>query len=655
MFVHEQLDEKVEKTAVLPSPTLCPFDTPNDTQLIMSRTVVQRKRPGLPDRLRSGLEALSGLPMDDVNVHYNSPKPAQVQALAYTQGRDIYLGPKQEKHLPHEAWHVVQQKLGRVRPTTTVNELPVNDASSLEAEADRMGQRAVQMKRPAPMPDRLAAWQTKTSATADRQQHIVLYQGGQVVGGADLRPTADNAAELVNLKVNAGQRGAGGGQAILKQAAGTAQAMGKSTVRLASQDNGSGRLTGWYEKQGFKKKGVGPHGYEVLESAVFQAKAKSSHATIITKDNTSQGIYDNSLSQAAMHVAQLMEMSREDAMVALNRAVTMKIKDEDLLEWYRQHEERLKILPAHQIQNLSLEFNEENLQQRIEELLPEEIDLAREGEEEPESVRSITGVSHDIGYKVFKHHLKGTAPFRPRKGNFGQVSWFKGRGEPYIGGQAQNYVHTIEVEIDTNEIETKNEKWFELFMRTYEDENGVTLKDPNNHQKFWQAVGVELSSFPVCEVFIPKCSVNLRRTAGSFITVNDKGKERVRLATPEALATSIEVQEKVLMSLPVSCGISVRAKKPERCMEVCKKLEDILKVKYRFKLRKKRELALLAWNNNGRNEKYKKLTMELLFVNWQEAIEAYILIKEQVKILNKEEKEHDPLGGLVTVVKLRSN
>lgn len=90
-------------------------------------------------------------------------------------------------------------------------------------------------------------------------------------------------------------------------------------------------------------------------------------------------------------------------------------------------------------------------------------------------------------------------------------------------------------------------------------------------------------------------------------------------------------------------------------MEVCKKLEDILKVKYRFKLRKKRELALLAWNNNGRNEKYKKLTMELLFVNWQEAIEAYILIKEQVKILNKEEKEHDPLGGLVTVVKLRSN
>ena len=45
--------------------------------------------------------------MDDVNVHYNSNKPAQLQAHAYAQGTDIHLGPGQEKHLPHEAWHVV--------------------------------------------------------------------------------------------------------------------------------------------------------------------------------------------------------------------------------------------------------------------------------------------------------------------------------------------------------------------------------------------------------------------------------------------------------------------------------------------------------------------------------------------------------------------
>jgi hypothetical protein len=72
---------------------------------------------GLPDHLKSGVEHLSGYSLDDVKVHYNSDKPAQLQAHAYAQGTDIHIGPGQEKHLPHEAWHVVQQKQGRVRPT----------------------------------------------------------------------------------------------------------------------------------------------------------------------------------------------------------------------------------------------------------------------------------------------------------------------------------------------------------------------------------------------------------------------------------------------------------------------------------------------------------------------------------------------------------
>ncbi len=34
---------------------------------------------------------------------------ASIQAEAYAQGSDIHVGSGQEKHLPHEAWHVVQQ------------------------------------------------------------------------------------------------------------------------------------------------------------------------------------------------------------------------------------------------------------------------------------------------------------------------------------------------------------------------------------------------------------------------------------------------------------------------------------------------------------------------------------------------------------------
>ena len=115
----------------------------------MANNAAQREevsRPnntGMPDNLKSGIESLSGFSMDDVRVHYNSSKPATVQALAYTQGTDIHVAPGQEKHLPHEAWHVAQQMAGRVSPTTNINGMPVNDNAALEHEADVMGEKAV--------------------------------------------------------------------------------------------------------------------------------------------------------------------------------------------------------------------------------------------------------------------------------------------------------------------------------------------------------------------------------------------------------------------------------------------------------------------------------------------------------------------------------
>ncbi len=98
---------------------------------------------GLPDNLKSGIENLSGYAMDDVKVHYNSAKPSQLQAYAYTQGSDIYLATGQEKYLPHEAWHVVQQKQGRVMSTRQLKGIQINDNAGLEKEADVMGSKAL--------------------------------------------------------------------------------------------------------------------------------------------------------------------------------------------------------------------------------------------------------------------------------------------------------------------------------------------------------------------------------------------------------------------------------------------------------------------------------------------------------------------------------
>lgn len=97
----------------------------------------------LGDALSAGVEALSGVPMEGVRVHRNSPQPAEIGALAFAQGRDIHLGPGQEQHLPHEAWHVAQQFAGRVRPTAQAGGVPVNDDPGLEREADVMGARAL--------------------------------------------------------------------------------------------------------------------------------------------------------------------------------------------------------------------------------------------------------------------------------------------------------------------------------------------------------------------------------------------------------------------------------------------------------------------------------------------------------------------------------
>ena len=95
---------------------------------------------GLPDHLKSGIESLSGMSMDSVKVHYNSPHPAQLNAHAYAQGSDIHVAPGQEQHLPHEAWHVVQQAQGRVQATMQMKDgVPVNDDKGLEHEADVMG------------------------------------------------------------------------------------------------------------------------------------------------------------------------------------------------------------------------------------------------------------------------------------------------------------------------------------------------------------------------------------------------------------------------------------------------------------------------------------------------------------------------------------
>lgn len=103
----------------------------------------------MPEHVQQRMESSMNADFSNVNIHVGS-KASAVGALAYTQGNDIHFAQgKFNPHtnsgqtlLGHELAHVVQQRAGRVKATTSVNGLPVNDDRSLEKEADVMGAKA---------------------------------------------------------------------------------------------------------------------------------------------------------------------------------------------------------------------------------------------------------------------------------------------------------------------------------------------------------------------------------------------------------------------------------------------------------------------------------------------------------------------------------
>ncbi|SEN04454.1 DUF4157 domain-containing protein [Nitrosomonas marina] len=116
------------------------FQGEADNRLAVQPTIQKIvSNTGLPDNLKLGLERYSGCAMDDVRVHYNSDKPVQRNANAFTQGNTIHLAAGQQQHLPHEAWHVVQQKQGRVKPALQMKDAPkANEDDALVREANFM-------------------------------------------------------------------------------------------------------------------------------------------------------------------------------------------------------------------------------------------------------------------------------------------------------------------------------------------------------------------------------------------------------------------------------------------------------------------------------------------------------------------------------------
>lgn len=109
------------------------------------------KGSSLPQDVQEKMENSMGHDFSNVNIHENSTDAADLGASAYAQGNDVHFAPgkfdpqseKGQELIGHELAHVVQQREGRVEPTTKMGKgMDVNDDPALENEADAMGAKA---------------------------------------------------------------------------------------------------------------------------------------------------------------------------------------------------------------------------------------------------------------------------------------------------------------------------------------------------------------------------------------------------------------------------------------------------------------------------------------------------------------------------------
>lgn len=118
-----------------------------------------------------------------------------------------------------------------------------------------------------PISPKLNDYRVYSDKNGSAERITVRYQGKDV-GSVELIPKGQQKAEIVNLHVDPLHRKKNLGQKLVKSAINSAKRIGKSIVSLQSQDDGSGKLTRWYESMGFVRKGIGSNGYIALETYV---------------------------------------------------------------------------------------------------------------------------------------------------------------------------------------------------------------------------------------------------------------------------------------------------------------------------------------------------------------------------------------------------
>jgi GNAT superfamily N-acetyltransferase len=113
-----------------------------------------------------------------------------------------------------------------------------------------------------------AAWRSAWSPAGLYAVRLELWVDGESIGGLSLVDRGARCQELRGLAVSASWRGQGLGRVLVALAMERTFMAGRTHVRLAADDDGSGALRRWYQALGYYPVGVDPRGRAILESSV---------------------------------------------------------------------------------------------------------------------------------------------------------------------------------------------------------------------------------------------------------------------------------------------------------------------------------------------------------------------------------------------------
>jgi GNAT superfamily N-acetyltransferase len=134
--------------------------------------------------------------------------------------------------------------------------------------------------KPGPQPPQQGSgFRILTASPPGGAHQIRIAAGGREVGSVELLDGGRDAVRVVNLKVDPDQRGQGAGSHLMRAAAFEGMRMGKTRVTLESQDNGSGKLTRWYERMGFTPRGRSDRGMVGLETSTASLQTRLARQT----------------------------------------------------------------------------------------------------------------------------------------------------------------------------------------------------------------------------------------------------------------------------------------------------------------------------------------------------------------------------------------